>query len=194
MRFAPRRNLAGAIAIIAFGLVSCGHAKAPVTNATPQPATTSSAAEPAYHLFETGAGGKTPFVKNYAHGALVYSLKASGVTYTSARRSGAFSQSTIYFYKGSAVRLTVTAPNATVDGATYDIVMRGGVRARSSDNTVLTADTMTYNGKTKLLHAYGHVVATGSSGMVVTGDRANADLDLQTVDITGAPVTGSQFK
>jgi lipopolysaccharide assembly outer membrane protein LptD (OstA) len=70
--------------------------------------------------------------------------------------------------------------------------MRGGVHARSSDNTTLTADTMTYNGKTKLLHAYGHVVATGSSGMIVTGDRAKADLDLQTVDITGGPVTGSQ--
>jgi LPS export ABC transporter protein LptC len=194
MRFVPQRNAAGAIALVTLCLVSCSHAKAPVSNASPQPAATSSAAEPAYHLFETGAGGKTPFVKNYAHGALVYSLKASGVTYTSTRRSGAFSQATIYFYKGSAVRLTVTAPNATVDGATYDIVMRGGVRARSSDNTVLTADTMTYNGKTKLLHAYGHVVATGSSGMVVTGDRANADLDLQTVDITGAPVTGSQFK
>ena len=166
----------------------------PAPVATPQPSATTVASEPAYHLFETGAGGKTPFVKNYAHGALVYSLKASGVTYTSTLRSGAFSHATIYFYKGSTVRLTVTAPNATVDGATYDIVMRGGVRARSNDNTVLTADTMTYNGKTKLLHAYGHVMATGASGMVVTGDRAKADLDLQTVDITGAPVTGSQFK
>jgi hypothetical protein len=37
------------------------------------------------------------------------------------------------------------------------------------------------------------VTATGASGMVVTGDHANADLDLQTVDIIGAPVTGSQF-
>jgi LPS export ABC transporter protein LptC len=143
-------------------------------------------------MIETGAGGKSPFIKTYAHGALVYSVKAAGVTYTSTRRSGAFSRATIYFYKGSTVRLTVTAPNATVDGNTYDIVMRGGVHARSSDNTTLTADTMTYNGKTKMLHAAGHVTATGSSGMVVTGDRAKADLDLQTIDITGAPVTGSQ--
>jgi LPS export ABC transporter protein LptC len=172
---------------------SCGgHANAPPSTATAASTASPGPGEPAYHLFETGAGGKTPFVKNFAHGALVYSLKAAGVTYTSTRRSGAFSKATIYFYKGSAVRLTVTAPNATVDGNTYDIVMRGGVRARSSDNTVLTADTMTYNGKTKLIHAYGHVTATGASGMVVTGDRARADLDLQTVDITGAPVTGSQ--
>jgi len=191
MRFVPRRSAAAALA--AFALISCGHAKGPPPNATAQPAATTPAGEPAYHLFETGAGGKTPFVKNYAHGALVYSLKASGVTYTSTRRSGAFSQATIYFYKGSMVRLTVTAPNATVDGNTYDMVMRGGVRAQSSDNTVLTSDTMTYNGKTKLLHAYGHVRATGASGMVVTGDRAKADLDLQTVDISGAPVSGSQF-
>lgn len=189
----PRRSAAAAVALAALSLVSCGHAKGPAPNATPQPSAATPAGEPAYHLFETGAGGKTPFVKNYAHGALVYSLKASGVTYTSTRRSGAFSQATIYFYKGSKVRLTVTAPNATVDGNTYDMVMRGGVRAQSSDNTVLTADTMTYNGKTKLLHAYGHVRATGASGMVVTGDRAKADLDLQTVDISGAPVTGSQF-
>jgi LPS export ABC transporter protein LptC len=193
MRIVPQRSPAGAVALIALILLSCSHAKTPSPAVTPQPSAAPSLSEPAYHLFESGAGGKTPFVKNYAHGALVYSLKASGVTYTSARRSGAFSHATIYFYKGSTVRLTVTAPNATVDGTTYDIVMRGGVRARSSDNTVLTADTMTYNGKTKLLHAFGHVTATGASGMVVTGDRANADLDLQTVDITGAPVTGSQY-
>jgi LPS export ABC transporter protein LptC len=143
-------------------------------------------------MIESGAGGKTPFIKTFAHGALVYSLKASGVTYTSTRRSGAFSNAIVYFYKGSTVRLTVTAPSATVDGNTSDIVMRGGVRARSNDDTTLTADTMTYNGKTKMLHADGHVTATGSSGMVVTGDHAKADLDLQTVGITGAPVTGSQ--
>jgi len=191
----PQRSgaAAAAVAFAAITIASCGgRATAPRTGATPAPSATATVGEPAYKLFETGAGGKTPFVKNFAHGALVYSLNAAGVTYTSSRRSGAFSKATIYFYKGSAVRLTVTAPNATVDGNTYDIVMRGGVRARSSDNTVLTADTMTYNGKTKLLHAYGHVVATGASGMVVTGDRAKADLDLQTVDITGGPVTGSQ--
>src|SRR4029077_1851216 len=130
---------------------------APRTGATPAPSASAPAGEPAYHLLETGAGRNTPFVKHFAHGALVYSLKAAGVTYSSSRRSGAFSKATIYFYKGSTVRLTVTAPNATVDSDTYDIVMRGGVRARSSDNTVLTADTMTYNGKTKLLHANGHV-------------------------------------
>lgn len=187
------RATAVAAAIAAIALTSCGGgANAPRTGATPAPSATAPVGEPAYHLFETGAGGKTPFVKNFAHGALVYSLKAAGVTYSSSRRSGAFSKATIYFYKGSTVRLTVTAPNATVDSNTYDIVMRGGVRARSNDNTVLTADTMTYNGKTKLLHAYGHVMATGASGMVVTGDRAQADLDLQTVDITGGPVTGSQ--
>jgi LPS export ABC transporter protein LptC len=148
--------------------------------------------EPSYRLFESAAGGKTPFVKNFEHGALVYSLKATGVTFASARKTGAFSRATIYFYKGSKVRLTVSAPSATVNGITYDIDMRGGVHARSSDGTTLTADTMTYNGRTKLLHALGHVIATGTSGMVVTGDRATADLDLQTVDITGGPVTGEQ--
>jgi LPS export ABC transporter protein LptC len=182
-----------AAALLAIVLSSCGsHPAAPRSAApTVRPATTVPP-EPTYHLIESGAGGKTPFVKNYAHGALVYSLKAAGVTYSSSQRSGAFSKATIYFYKGSAVRLTVTAPNATVDGNTSDIVMRGGVHARSSDNTTLTSDTMTYNGKTKLLNAIGHVTATGSSGMVVTGDHARADLDLQTVNITGAPVTGSQ--
>lgn len=184
---------AAAVAFLAIALSSCGsHPASPRSAATAAPHVSPAPGEPAYHLFESGAGGKTPLVKNYAHGALVYSLKAAGVTYSSSQRSGAFSKATIYFYKGSAVRLTVTAPNATVDGNTYDIVMRGGVHARSSDNTTLTSDTMTYNGKTKLLNADGHVIATGSSGMVVTGDHARADLDLQTVNITGAPVTGSQ--
>ncbi|HEY5095344.1 MAG TPA: LPS export ABC transporter periplasmic protein LptC [Candidatus Eremiobacteraceae bacterium] len=188
----PLRRVA-VVALFAIALSSCGgHPAPPRSAATKVPTASPAPGEPNYHMIETGAGGKTPFIKNYTHGALVYSLKAAGVTYSSSQRSGAFSKAIIYFYKGSAVRLTVTAPNATVDGNTYDIVMRGGVHARSSDNTTLTSDTMTYNGKTKLLNAYGHVTATGSSGMVVTGDRARADLDLQTVNITGAPVTGSQ--
>jgi len=186
---------AAALAFLMFALGSCGtHANAPNSVATTAATPTPVPGEPNYRMFETGAGGKTPFIKTYAHGALVYSLKAAGVTYTPTRRSRAFSKATVYFYKGSTVRLTVTAPIATVDGNTSDIVMRGGVHARSNDNTTLTSDTMTYNGKTKILHADGHVTATGASGMVVTGDRAKADLDLQTINITGAPVTGTQSK
>jgi LPS export ABC transporter protein LptC len=173
-------------------LVSCGGRGAAVgpsaTPSAPQPA---ASGEPNYRLFETAAGGRAPFVKNFEHGKLVYLLKALGVAYTTTGKTGRFQTSTIYFYKGSAVRLTVTAPTATVDGVTFDIRLRGGVHARSNDGTTLVSDSMDYNGKTKLLHADGHVVATGSSGMVVTGDRATADLDLQTINISGAPVTGA---
>jgi LPS export ABC transporter protein LptC len=173
-------------------LASCGGQGAAVrpsaTPGTPQPAVSG---EPTYHLFESAAGGQAPYVKNFERGKLVYLLKAQGVAYTTTGKSGRFQTATIYFYKGSAVRLTVTAPTATVDGVTYDIKLRGGVHARSNDGTTLTSDSMDYNGKTKLLHADGHVVATGSSGMVVTGDRATADLDLQTINIAGAPVTGA---
>jgi LPS export ABC transporter protein LptC len=155
---------------------------------TPQPA---ASGEPSYRLFETASGGQAPSVKNFEHGKLVYLLKAQGVAYTTSGKTGRFQTATIYFYKGSAVRLTVTAPTATVDGVTFDIKLRGGVHARSNDGTTLASDSMDYNGKTKLLHADGHVVATGSSGMVVTGDHATADLDLQTINIGGAPVTGA---
>ncbi|HLJ83178.1 MAG TPA: LPS export ABC transporter periplasmic protein LptC [Candidatus Eremiobacteraceae bacterium] len=173
-------------------LSGCGGRGAAVrpsaTPGTPQPAVSG---EPNYRFFETASGGQAPYVKNFERGKLVYLLKALGVAYTTTGKSGRFQTATIYFYKGSVVRLTVTAPTATVDGVTYDIKLRGGVHARSNDGTTLTSDSMDYNGKTKLLHADGHVIATGSSGMVVTGDRATADLDLQTINITGAPVTGA---
>lgn len=187
----PRRDLL-AVAVFAVCLSSCGGRTAVATS--PAPAVSSGATatpEPNYRLFETASGGRAPFVKNFEHGKLVYDLKAQGVAYTTNGKTGRFDTSTIYFYKGSVVRLTVTAPTATVDGTTYDVRLSGGVRARANDGTTLTSDSMDYNGRTKLLHAVGHVVATGSSGMVVTGDHATADLDLQTIRIAGGAVNGS---
>jgi LPS export ABC transporter protein LptC len=186
-----RRDLLAAV-LAAVAMSSCGGKQAAPQSSAPAGSSSPAATpEPNYRLFETASGGKAPYVKNFEHGKLDYVLKAQGVAYTTNGRTGRFATSTTYFYKGSAVRLTVTAPIATVNGATFDIDLRGGVRARANDGTTLTADTMNYNGKTKLLHANGHVVATGASGMVVTGDHATADLDLQTIRIGGGPVTGA---
>ncbi len=186
-----RRDLI-AVALAVFALSACG-GRGSVGSPSSQKATPSTAPseESNYRLFETAAGGQAPYVKNFERGKLVYLLKAQGVAYTTTGKTGRFASSTLYFYKGSAVRLTVTAPTATVDGETYNIGLRGGVKARSNDGTTLSSDSMDYNAKTKLLHANGHVVATGSSGMVVTGDHATADLDLQTINITGGPVGGA---
>ena len=47
----------------------------------------------------------------------------------------------------------------------------------------MTCDTMSYNGNTKLLTATGSVRAVDAQGMVLTGDNAVADLDLQQIHI-----------
>jgi lipopolysaccharide assembly outer membrane protein LptD (OstA) len=115
----------------------------------------------------------------------VYVLKATDVYYSTSRRKGRFLNDLIYFYKGSAVRLTLAAPVADVDRTTYDFVLHNRVHARSALGVTLDCDVMTYDGSTKLLTATGNVRIVDAQGDAVTGDKAVADLDLQQVHFMG---------
>jgi len=112
-------------------------------------------------------------------------LKASDVYYSTSSNKGRFLNNTIYFYKGSDVRLVVTAPVAVLNRTTYDFVLTGGVRAKSATGVTLDCDVMSYNGNTQLLTATGNVRAVDAQGDVLTGDKAVADLDLQQIHMSG---------
>lgn len=177
-RHNDRRWAALAAAVL---LAGCGHQQtaAPAATATAKPTAAN------YHFHGHGTPNQPVKMLDSIHGHPVYVLKATDVYYSTSSNKGRFLHDTIYFYKGSNVRLTVAAPTADVDRTTYDFVLHGGVKAKSATGVTLDCDTMAYNGTTQLITAVGHVRAVDVQGDAVTGDKAVADLDLQQIHMTG---------
>ncbi len=123
-------------------------------------------------------------MQDTANGHPVYVLEATDVYYSTSSAKGRFLNDTIYFYRGNAVRLKLTAPVADVNRTTYDFVLHTGVVAKSAQGVTLTCDVMSYNGNSKLLTATGHVRAIDAQGDVLTGGKAVADLDLQEIHMS----------
>ena len=63
--------------------------------------------------------------------------------------------------------------------------MSDGVHSRSSDGVDLTSRTLTYDDRTQRLHAEGDVVVTTATGERLEGQRADADLRLDQLRVTG---------
>ena len=175
------RCAALAAAVLSWG---CSTGGGPNAAASPTATAAPSPTKADYFVHGRGSGGRPVKIQDTRKGQPVYVLNASDVYYSSASAKGRFLNDTIYFYKGSAVRLTLTSPIADVNQTTYDFVLHTGVRAVSAQGVTLTCDVMTYNGDTKLLYATGDVRAVDAQGDVLTGGKAVADLDLQEIHMS----------
>ncbi len=140
---------------------------------------------PVYHISAQGTNGRPVTISNIVSGAAEYTLQAANVIYATDLRKGRFSDTTLYFYKGRNARLTVTAPTAVVDEVNHNVMLSGGVRARTASGVTLTSQRMNYDDTTRLLTAMDHVVAVEPGGNMLTGRRAIADLDLQQIRLFG---------
>jgi hypothetical protein len=173
-------------------LVASVFACSPRPDASATPAPSPSPTQETYLFHGHGTRSQPVKVENIVSGRMVYDLKATDVYYSTSSAKGRFLNDLISFYKGKAVRLTVTAPVGDVNRTTYDFALRGGVTARSSRGVTLVSDEMAYNGTTKLLTAFGHVRAVDSQGDVLSGDKAVSDLDLQDIHMSGDVRIGQQ--
>ena len=178
------RSPAIAVGLLALWLSGCSGAGPRSAGPSPTPTPAPSATKADYFIHGSGAGGRPVKIQDTLKGHPVYVLNATDVYYSSASAKARFLHDTIYFYKGKAVRLTLTSPVADVNQTTYDFVLHTGVRAVSAQGVTLTADVMTYNGNTKLLTATGNVRAVDAQGDVLTGGKAVADLDLQQIHMS----------
>lgn len=192
----PGNARAASAAACALWLASCGHEQAAPP---PSPASASSPAGPVYEIHARGTGRQPVTITNIAHGSREYTLLAASVLYATNLQQGTFYDNTMYFFKGAKRRLTVTAPIATVDEATHNVHLWGGVLAKTAGDDTLRSQSMTYDERTRLLTAVGNVVAGDPAGYQLTGTRAVADLDLQQIHLfgetptgTGAPLQSSQ--
>jgi len=171
--------------VVAAQISACSPSNAPQPRQSPTPGPRPTKAD--YFIHGSSANGAPVKVQDTVKGHPVYVLKATDVYYSTSSSKGRFLNDTIYFYKESAVRLTLTAQVADVNRLTFDFVLHGdtGVKAKSATGVTMTCDVMSYNGNTKLLTATGSVRAVDAQGDVLTGDKAVADLDLQQIHMSG---------
>lgn len=182
-RSAVAHAIAAGLAMLFVASAGCSHANSPSGSGTPTPSPKPTAER--YLIHGSGSAGRPVKVQDIVKGKAVYVLKATDVYYSTSSNKGRFLNNTIYFYKGSTVRLTLTAPTADLNRTSYDFVLTGGVRAKSALGVTLDCDVMAYNGYTQLLTATGNVRAVDAQGDVLTGDKAVADLDLQQIHMSG---------
>ncbi len=113
----------------------------------------------------------------------VYQLVANSYTSRSAANiaQASFAQPTVTFYDKDGTKLTAQAPTASLRGGGKQVVLSGGVHARTSTGLNMTCDRLTYDQNTGLLHGEGNVRITGVQGgqqQMLTGNSFTSDVKL----------------
>jgi hypothetical protein len=96
------------------------------------------------------------------------------------------------FHDRSGKQLIVDAPTATTSMRTSNAFMSGGVRARTYDGSVLTADRMYYNNATRYLQADGNVVLTERDEHQLKPGHLEGAISLDDITISRTPRTEQQ--
>lgn len=99
-----------------------------------------------------------------------------------------FEQPHITFYDHRGKTLIADSPQAKIQQQDKSVLMSGGVHARAEDGSVLTCDTLRYDGNTERLHGQGHVVLAGPSDLTLTGDDLDGDVRLDDVRVSQRPL------
>ncbi|GAC1354990.1 MAG: hypothetical protein NVSMB31_15330 [Vulcanimicrobiaceae bacterium] len=111
----------------------------------------------------------------------IYELQAQSTESSMESQSqfrGTFSKTHVTFYAADGSSLVGDAPLTTIDKATQQVVMQGGVRGKTSDGMVLRCDTLQYDRATGSLHGSGNVHIISSQGYSLTGGSFTSDLKL----------------
>ena len=93
----------------------------------------------------------------------------------------AFQQATVTFYDKDGSSLTARAPQATVDERSKQVILTGGVHARTSTGATLMCDRLAYNRQSGMIDGAGHVRMTASqngSQEILTGNTFTSDVKL----------------
>ena len=92
-----------------------------------------------------------------------------------------FSQTQVTFYDKDGTTLQARAPQAQVDDRRKQVILSGGVHARTSTALTLVCDQLVYDDASGLLHGTGNVRITGMQGgqqQVLTGNSFTSDVKL----------------
>ena len=102
-----------------------------------------------------------------ANGKLVYLKKINGT-----------------FYQEKGGKVDLVAKEGILDTKTHDIVLKGDIKATSSDGAVFTAPQGKYVDQTKFFYGTGGIKLTRGD-TVITGDSIDADTAMEKVKVQG---------
>jgi LPS export ABC transporter protein LptC len=134
----------------------------------------------------TGRGnGRQPVrvVGRQAGGRKMYELTAGSYVSRSAENvtQATFHDTDVTFYDKDGTTLRAHSPQARVDDRRKQVILSGGVHARTSTGLTLVCDQLVYDEATALLHGTGGVRITGVQGgeqQLLTGNAFTSNVKL----------------
>jgi len=176
-------------------LAGCGGRPTDATaSATPAPAASAGPTTEPVHIETNGSGDRYITVvqrvqKLGNRTRIAYRLRAlsSQADIAGPQSVATFDQPHITFYDRDGKPLVADSPQAKITQQDKSVLMSGGVRAQTVNGSVLTCDTLRYDGRTETLHGTGHVVLTGPNGVTLTGNFLEGDTRLDDVRIWARP-------
>jgi len=148
--------------------------------ATPAPLQTGL---PPLKIIGQGSARQPVRVTGQQHGRITYQLLARSYESHSMQNvtQAVFRQTTVTFYDKDGTMLRARAPQAQLDDRRKQVILSGGVHARTSTGLTLACDELVYDDATGLLHGTGNVRITGVQGgqqQVLTGNSFTSDVKL----------------
>jgi LPS export ABC transporter protein LptC len=135
-----------------------------------------------------GTNGQYIRIVETVHGRKAYTIRAlSSVAerFGTNQATGTFEQPHVTFFDKTGKTTIADAPKAHIAERDKSVVMTGGVHAYTSDGSILTCDTLTYNGNTERFHGEGNVRLTARDGFHLDGQHLDGDVRLENVRVTG---------
>lgn len=122
-------------------------------------------------------------VTGQQHGRTAYQLLAQSYESHSVQNvtQAVFQQTQVTFYDPDGTKLQAHAPQARLDDRRKQVILSGGVHARTSTGLTLVCDELVYDDASGMLHGTGHVRITGMQGgqaQVLTGNSFTSDVKL----------------
>src|ERR1700733_2354729 len=168
------------------------HAPAGGTSASPAPGASAapSATQVPIHVETRGGNGQYVTIVETVHGRKVYTIRAlSGNIQRNGTNeaTGELEQPHVTFRDKGGKTTIADAPKAHITERDKTVVMTGCVHSHTSGGSVLSCDTLTYNGNTERFRGEGNVRLTAPNGLQLGGQHLDGDVKLQDVNVTGNP-------
>jgi LPS export ABC transporter protein LptC len=150
------------------------------SSATPSP---TPAGMPPLTITGKGTAGQPVRVTGQKQGRRTYALQAQSYRSHSMQNAtqAVFQQTQVTFYDKDGTQLQARAPQAQIDDRRKQVILSGGVHAKTSTGLTLVCDRLVYDDASGMLHGTGHVRITGTQGgqkQVLTGNAFTSDVKL----------------
>jgi hypothetical protein len=192
----PHRSL---VVLACTALAACG---GPPAKGTPTPAPSAFAGPPVaataepVHIETNSSGDKYITVVQRVNEPrskatrIAYELRAlsSQADIVGTQSVVHFDQPHITFFDQHGKRLIADSPQAKITQRDKSVLMSGGVHARAEDGSVLSCDTLRYDGRTEKLYGQGHVLLASPNDLTLIGNYLVGDIRLDDVRVAQHPL------